>query len=300
MNARLVRARRHRRAGATLRDTVVTVFIVGVCFFVLVGILMPATTGRRPGYSRVIKDGTQVRGLHQGLVLFAQANRDKYPLPSLYDKNNTTIHPGSRPAESKDTTANVFSTLIYNGYFSPELCVSPAEQNGNIQQDTDYQQSAPKAAAKPEQALWDPAFSADFSDGNTSNFSYAQAHFMGARRAVWSNTFQSTQAAVGNRGPRVTGLSARRDPILESPKSTTLLIHGGRTTWEGNVAYNDNHVNFEVSMSPDSTPYPTRSKQSQPDCLFFDESDDASGINNLLTVITTNGAAEGDVTTIWD
>lgn len=299
MNARLVRARWHRRAGATLKDVAITVVVVGFCGLVLLAML-PSAGHRNGRNSRLIRDGSQVRGLHQGLVLFAQGNRDEYPLPSHYDKNNTTINPGSLPAESKDTTANVFSTLIYNGFFSPELCVSPAEQNGDIVQDTDYQQSAPKAAAKPEQALWDPAFSADFSDGKTSNFSYAQTHFMGARRAVWSNTFQSTQAAVGNRGPRVTGLSTRLDPILENPKSTTLLIHGGRTTWEGNIAYNDNHVNFETTMSPESTPYPTANKQSQPDCLFFDETDDASTVNNLLTVITTNGSADGDTTTIWD
>jgi len=194
----------------------------------------------------------------------------------------------------------VISMLIYNGFFSTELCVSPAEQNPNIVQFAGYAQSMPEKAAKPEQALWDPAFSVDFTEGRTGNLSYAQAHFMGTRRAMWSNTFEASQAAVGNRGPLVKGLDSSREPILDNPASTTLLIHGGRKTWEGNIAYNDNHVNFETKMSPDSTPYATKSGRSEPDCLFFDEPNDVSGMDNLLTIITRNGTKDEDLKTIWD
>ena len=37
--------------------------------------------------------------------------------------------------------------------------------------------------------------------------------------------------------------------------SNTLLIHGGRTTWEGNIAYNDNHITFETRPDPETTPF---------------------------------------------
>ncbi len=299
MDARLVRARRHCRAGATLKDTVVTLVVVSLCFLVIFAML-PVLSNRHGCGNRQIKDGTQVRGLHQGLVLFAQGNRDEYPLPSLYDKNNTTIDPGTRPAEAKDTTANVFSTLIYNGYFSPELCVSPAEQNGSIVRDNDYQQSAPKAAAKPEQALWDPAFSADFSAGRTSNFSYANMHLAGRRRKVWTNLFNATHAIVGNRGPEVASIAANGSAVLKNPRSTTLLIHGGRTTWEGNIAYDDNHVNFETSTTPESAPRLTKEGKTKPDCLFFDESSEEPWPNNFLTIITEGGMNEQDAKTIWD
>lgn len=300
MNALRRRGGCHGRAGATMADAVVTVVVVGLCLLVVAGVMLPAIGRTRCGGSRFIKDGTQVRGIHQGLVLFAQNNRDRFPVPSEYDAANATIDPGDAGAESKDTTANVISVLIYNGFFSTELCVSPAEQNPNIVQFTTYAQSMPEKAAKPEQALWDPAFSADFTEGKTGNFSYAQSYFMGTRRAMWSDTFEATQAAIGNRGPLVKGLDSSREPILDNPTSTTLLIHGGRKTWEGNIAYNDNHVNFETKMSPDSTPYARKEGGSVPDCLFFDEPDDVSGMDNLLTIITRNGAKDEDIKTIWD
>lgn len=300
MNALSRRRLFHGRAGATMADAVVTVVVVMLCFLVVVGVMLPAIGRSRCGGSRFIKDGTQVRGIHQGLVLFAQGNRDQFPVPSEVDAANATIDPGEAGPESKNTTANVISLLVYNGFFSTELCVSPAEQNPNIVQFTGYAQSMPEKAAKPEQALWDPAFSADFTEGRTGHFSYAQAHFMGTRRAMWSNTFEASQAAIGNRGPLVKGLDSAREPILDNPASTTLLIHGGRKTWEGNIAYNDNHVNFETKMSPDSTPYATKSGKSEPDCLFFDEPDDVSGMDNLLTIITRNGATNEDLKTIWD
>jgi len=94
------------------------------------------------------------------------------------------------------------------------LCVSPAESNGNMKIYDKYQYSDPTGAVTPKQAQWDPAFKAV--KGEVANFSgstatdpggvsYAYMPPIGNRRPKWSNTFNATEAIVGNRGPSYQG-----------------------------------------------------------------------------------------------
>src|SRR5207244_4343837 len=84
-----------------------------------------------------------------------------------------------------------------------------------------YAYSNPPGALSTVNALWDPLFLAvpnttqgvangyapAFNDtipgmrGTNSNSSYAHVLPFGKRRAQWSDTFTSTQAVFGNRGP---------------------------------------------------------------------------------------------------
>jgi hypothetical protein len=242
-----------------------------------------------------------VRGVHQGMVMFAQNNNDSYPVPSLLDKGNTTMAANS----FKDLPRAITSVMIYNGFFGPELCVSPAESNGNIKQYNAYAYSNPTGAVNTTQALWDPNFRAmptEFNDptgstanpSGTGNFSYAYTFIAGNRKAKYTNSFSATESAIGNRGPayNANGTGAALTWVLSSETqipalgsnttrygitSNTLSIHGARTTWEGNVAYNDNHVNFETRPDPDGTPFTfsgiTGNVKSFPDNLFVNEND---------------------------
>ncbi len=280
-----------RRRGFTLVELGIVVIVVVAVVFLVWPILNPP----RRVTSRQIKDSTMVRGVHQGLVMWAQNSQDRYPLPSLLDVKDATV---AGSAEGKDTTANIMSILIWNGFFGPELCVSPAEANPAIRQMTDYMYSSPPKAADPANALWDPAFRADFTSKEGGHFSYAHMQFgHGARMGTWANTFSATQAAVGNRGPKVTGRDG--NGWAYDAASNTLLIHGGRTTWEGNIAYNDNHVNFETRMDPEGIAS-TLNGKTLADCLFFDEAEDATGLNALLGLYSTSGSSPGAFTTIWD
>lgn len=292
------KARRWRR-GLGLFEVVVVSFVLAL----LVAMVLPMLGRTRGCGSRQIKDSANVRSIHQGLVLFAQNNNDRYPLPSLFDRHDATVklRSGEDPTV-KDTTAAVISMLIYGNFFGPEVCVSPAEANANIRYDADYEFASPKHAADPKLAMWDPAFSADFTAPGGSNFSYAHMMPTGARLDRWSPTFEATQAVVGSRGPRISAITKQRSPSVSpafDPASNTLLIHGSPKTWEGNIAYNDNHISFETEMSGGVT-YADAAGATWADLLFADETDDASGLNNVLGVYVGAGPTAESFALIWD
>lgn len=291
--------------GLTLVELLVLILIIALG----IAILLPAVTrGHHHGHNRGIKDATQVRGIHQGLVLWAQNNKDRYPMPGEFDTANATI---DAPAETKNTTANILSILIFNNFFSPELCVSPLETNPSIGIEDAYAFETPPQAADPRKAMWDPAFIADFSrpgvPGNKppAHVSYGHLRPADARLEQWRTTgFDPNLAVIGNRGPEVSGVTYAKkgEPKaqLVNPGSNTLRIHGSRDTWEGNIAYNDNSVNFETSPAPEAKTYENAAKAMRRDVLFFDEPDDPRSLNNFLGVYTTSGTTSAEFKAIWD
>lgn len=288
----------------TLIELLFLLLILGL----LGGMLLPSL-GRARSSARQIKDATQIRGIHQGLIIFAQNNNDRYPLPSVLDKDNATVDVGAETG-LKDNPKNVMSLLIYNGFISPELTLSPAESNADFAADTDYSYSEPKSAKDPKKALWDPSYKGPpgpagqgARDEEEGNLSYAMNVFIGARREAWSNTFSATEAAIGNRGAwyelagngwrladgKPTDALAYEGTVFTATSSHTLLIHGSRDTWEGNIAYNDNHVSFQTRPDPDTDAWTFKGlagpNKVRLDNLFVSEDDDlrAADADSLTT-----------------
>lgn len=284
--------------GLTIFELHITLCIIAVVAIILLVVLSSQRRNHHGGSA--MRDATQVRGILYGMVIWAGNNQDRYPLPSLVDvKDATVIEPG--PA--KDTTANIMSILIYQGMIPVDMCVSPAEVNRNIAMMEGYEFTKPTKAVRPDEALWDPAFSADFTNG-TGNFSYAHRPPSGPRLKEWANTFNAQLPVIGNRGPQITSATKGKPPkvtyTLANPNSNSLLIHGSRNQWEGSVGYNDNHVNFETQINGSTAEYTDAAGVKWHDHLFYDEPDDPTGANAFLGIFIKAGPAPSDFVSIWD
>lgn len=261
--------------------------------------------------ARRLKDSTQVRGIHQAFVLFATNNADAYPLPSRLDRSDATI---SAPAATKNTTANIYSLLVYQGMIAPEMLICPAEVNRAIRIKEDYEYENPKAAAVPANALWDPSLSVNFTAGK-SHASYAHLQPAGDRLKRWSNTFNADEAVLTLRGPEIANVERGQPtpegmpvtPTLANAKSNTLDIFGEGKAWAGNVVMNDNSAHFMTryakgeSLTPERSPvYAAKDGSKVVDLWNHDEQDDPDSTNNFLAIFTKAGAKPADFKVIWD
>lgn len=245
--------------------TLIELLVVIAIIALLIGILLPAL-GKARASARQLKDATQVRGIGTGMVLWADGNDDSYMLPSKLDRSDLTV---AVQGKAKDTSAHIFSPLIGEGFVTAELMVSPAEQNNaQIVVYENYETEQPDGAIDEERALWDPKFRATPEDeeivsgsAGIGNMSYAHTPPYSRRLGQWSNTYKASEAVIGNRGPLWQAQDSGENLTWQlvgndssnfyGLGSNTLLIHGGKTTWEGNIGYNDNHVEFENRPDPD-------------------------------------------------
>jgi prepilin-type N-terminal cleavage/methylation domain-containing protein len=281
----------HRRGSAggfTLIELLVVIAIIGM----LISILLPAL-GQARKTARQLKCSTNLRSIVQSLVLFAQNNGDDYPVPSAMDRSNATVAPGGLDPNSadftKDNSGNIYSIMIFHGFFSPEILRTPSEVNDQIEVDTGYEYLEPVRAVNPLAALWDPGFAgvpgeSGSGGGNrrrglSGNTSYAHITPFGRRRAAWRATYLSNEPIVCNRGP-IWGGAPGNWALVPGPfgrESNTLRIHGSDKLWEGNVGYNDGRVANENRPDPVSLHWAFRALpaglRNSHDNIFVNEND---------------------------
>ncbi len=278
-----------RRRAFTLIELLVVIAIIGM----LISILLPAL-GQARKTARQLKCSTNIRSMVQSFIVFAHNHQDNYPLPSVLDAADATIHLNPNdPPWLKDNTGNIYSIMVFTGFFPCEILRSPSEVNADIAVDENYEYYQPIRAFNPAGALWDPGLAGCPNESGTAGgnsrrspfgaTSYAHLTPFGKRKAPWHSTYASTEAIVANRGP-IWGGQPGAWTVIPGPfgqGSNTLLIHGGPKTWEGNVGYNDGRVNQENQPDPPalhwaftSMPPATRNNH---DNIFVNEND-ATGI----------------------
>lgn len=310
---------RHNNRAISFVELLIVIAIIAI----LIGILLPSLSGAR-AQSRQLKDATNIRTIAHSLTLFAQNNRGQYPLPGAIQPSPFTGQQG----EVLNTTGNLLSLLIFNGSLPVENCISPVESNTDrVVRKTNYQFTPPTAL--PD-ALWDPTFRGTPTDeartfgtvATTStdpgNNSYAPLVMVGKRRRLWQDTTTFVTPVIGNRGPTYQETSAPNSGRYRLTNdatglfSHTLLIHGPRHSWEGNIAHNDGHVSFETRPDPSGLAYTSTNPGSRNsrDNLFINETDElggettptslSRGQNILLRPISRVSGANPNYTyTIW-
>jgi prepilin-type N-terminal cleavage/methylation domain-containing protein len=279
---------RSSKRGFTLIELLVVMGIIAL----LLAILLPAL-GRARATAKRVKDSTQIQQVHKGLITLSIDYRGLFPTPGLIDRIGNTPGVGAEDL-SQNTHGNMYSACVMQNAFDTQSLVSPAEISTNVLAMANYNFDAYNVVDPVNDSYWDPLLKSNLA--LLCHTSYGTCHLAGTRKArEWRDTKNSRFAIMGNRGVANGVLT----PAIYNG-SRTLGIHGGAKQWEGNIAFNDNHVVFEDKFQPDGITTFTATGSTVPvvDNIFADDVAAATA-DSWLTVIATATAA-GAPTITWD
>lgn len=210
-----------KRSAFTLIELLVVISIIAL----LIGILLPALGAARKT-ARKIQSNTQMRGMHQGLVITAQSNDGDY---AGITKNGTEFTAGNQNYSGRygATVDGRFAILLEEQVFTPEYLLHPNDPATKTAYDVG-------GAAAFDYTNYSYAMLELYNQNNNPATLVINQAIFPLKRGEWTENMNSESIILGERLISVTAFS---DPATYVSAWNS---DPGRAEW--GVVWNDNHT----------------------------------------------------------